>query len=95
MSASHMTTHDNAGPETRRRRLLFRSTHRGTFENDLLIGSFVRAHVDVLSEGELDALEQVMEIPDPVLADWLTGREAIPPDQETPMLLRMRDFHRR
>src|SRR6201995_1160679 len=80
--------------DVRRRRLLFRSTHRGTFENDLLIGGFVRAHLTVLTETDLDALEVVMEMPDTDLADWLTGREAIPPELQTPMLCRMRDYLR-
>jgi antitoxin CptB len=78
--------------DTRRRRLLFRATHRGTFENDLMIGGFVRAHIETLTDADLDALEAVMEIPDNDLADWLTGRAPIPPEAETPMLCRMRDF---
>ena len=71
---------------------MFRSTHRGTFENDLMIGGFVRAHIAALTEADLDALERVMEMPDTDLADWLTGRVPIPPEDETPMLIRMRDF---
>jgi antitoxin CptB len=78
--------------EIRRRRLLFRATHRGTYENDLMIGEFVRAHLAALTDTELDALEQVMDLPDTLLADWLTGRAAIPPEVETPMLRRMRDY---
>ncbi len=35
-----------------------------------------------------------MEMPDTDLADWLTGREPIPPKEDTPMLRRMRDFMR-
>ena len=57
-----------------------------------MIGGFVRANVDALSETEIDALETVLEIPDTVLADWLTGREPIPPDNATSMLLRMKNF---
>jgi antitoxin CptB len=87
-----MTEPDQQAPDARRRRLLFRATHRGTFENDLMIGGFVRAHLDSLTEADLDALEAVMQMPDTDLADWLTGREAIPPDAETPMLRRMRDY---
>ena len=34
----------------------------------------------------------VMEMPDTDLADWLTGREPIPEEEETPMLRRMREF---
>lgn len=78
--------------EVRRRRLLYRATHRGTFENDLIVGGFVRAHLADLTEADLDALEAVMDLPDTWLADWLTGREPIPPEQASPMLLRMKDF---
>jgi antitoxin CptB len=79
----------------RRRRLLFRATHRGTAENDLMIGGFVSAHLSSLTEDDLDALEALMEMPDTVLADWLTGRVPIPPEQETAMLRRMRDYLKR
>jgi antitoxin CptB len=76
--------------DVRRRRLLFRATHRGTFENDLLLGGFLRAHMGALDEAELTALEALLELPDPDLADWLTGRAPIPPEQDTPMLRRIR-----
>jgi antitoxin CptB len=59
-----------------------------------MIGEFVRAHLDNLTEADLDALETVMDMPDTDLADWLTGREPIPPKEETLMLRRMRDFLR-
>jgi antitoxin CptB len=93
--SQQMTEPDQVAPDLRRRRLLYRATHRGTFENDLMIGGFVRAHLATLTETDLDALEVVMEMPDTILADWLTGREPIPPQEETPMLRRMREFLKR
>ncbi len=44
-----------------------------------------------MSEAELDELEAVMEFPDAELADWLTGRAAIPGWADSPMLRRIRD----
>lgn len=85
-----MTDPDSAAPETRRRRLLYRATHRGTFENDLMVGGFVRANLDAFDPSELDALEELLELPDTDLADWLTGRRSMPADAP-PMLLRIRD----
>ncbi len=76
-------------PDARRRRILFRATHRGTYENDLLIGTFVRNRLDRFSETELDELERVMDLPEVVLADWLTGRQPIPPDADCPILRAM------
>ncbi len=89
--AAPMTDPDPAAPAIRRRRLLYRATHRGTYENDLMIGGFVRTHLESFDESELDALEQLLELPDTDLADWLTGRRPIPPDAATPMLLRIKD----
>jgi antitoxin CptB len=76
--------------DARRRRLLFRATHRGTFENDLMIGGFVRANLGIFTDADLDAVEDLLELPDVDLADWLTGRRDIPPEDATPMLLRIR-----
>ena len=69
---------------------MFRATHRGTFENDLLLGGFTRANLATLTEAEIEELEALMELPDVDLADWLTGRRPIAPEDATPMLLRIR-----
>jgi antitoxin CptB len=82
--------HPDPGHDTRRRRLLFRATHRGTYENDLLLGGFVRAQLDAFTEADIEALEALMDVPDVDLADWLTGRRPIPCEDATPMLLRVR-----
>jgi antitoxin CptB len=73
----------------RRRRLLFRAWHRGTKEADLMIGGFVKRNIATFAEAELDELEAVLELPDVDLADWLSGRRAIPSHISTPMLERM------
>src|SRR4051812_16914651 len=76
--------------DSRRRRLLFRATHRGTYENDILIGNFARARLAAFTDADLDALETLMDLPDATLADWLTGRQPIPPESDTPMLRAIR-----
>jgi antitoxin CptB len=81
---------DDKPLDNRRRRLVFRAQHRGTYENDLLIGDFVKARIAGMTEAELDEIEEVMEFPDAELADWLTGRKPIPPHADTPMLRRIR-----
>ena len=77
--------------EGRRRRLLFRANHRGTRENDILIGGFVATRLAAFSQEEIAVLEVIMELPDTWLADWLTGRTAIPAEHDTPMLRAMRE----
>jgi antitoxin CptB len=77
--------------DNRRRRLLFRAQHRGSYENDLLIGDFVKDRLAAMTETELDEVEAVMEFPDADLADWLTGRLPIPAHADSPMLRRIRE----
>lgn len=89
-----MTVPENADPpqlDNRRRRLIFRAQHRGTYENDLLIGGFVKTHIATMTEAELTDLETLMEFPDTDLADWLTGRRPIPAHAVSPMLQRIRE----
>jgi antitoxin CptB len=86
-----MSEPEHASLDTRRKRLLYRATHRGTHENDLLMGGFVAARIAALSTPDLDALEEVLEFPDVDLANWLTGRKPIPSEVDSPMLRRIRD----
>ncbi|MBV8457082.1 MAG: succinate dehydrogenase assembly factor 2 [Acetobacteraceae bacterium] len=86
-----MNTIDLSALDPRRRRLLYRSTHRGTHENDVLIGGFVASRIGAFSEEELVELEALLELPDPELADWLTGRAPIPAAIESALLRQMRD----
>ncbi len=86
-----MTEADKAAQDTRRKRLFYRANHRGTYENDLMIGGFVRERLASMSEQELDEIETIMEFPDAELADWLTGRKPIPADADSPMLRRIRE----
>jgi antitoxin CptB len=89
-----MTETDQSGEailDNRRRRLVFRAQHRGTYENDLLIGDFVKARIVQMTDSELDEIEAVMEFPDAELADWLTGRKPIPGYADSPMLRRIRE----
>lgn len=74
-----MTQPDPTTLDARRRRILFRATHRGTQETDRLIGGYVAPRLASFTNAELDAIEAVMDLPDVDLADWLMGRLPIPP----------------
>jgi len=86
-----MSEPESTSLDARRRRLLYRATHRGTYENDIVFGGFVRRHIAAMQESELGALEALLELPDNDLADWLTSRLPIPPEADTPMLRRIRE----
>lgn len=64
--------------ETKRKRLIYRSWHRGTREMDLLLGSFADSHVPGFSGEDLAAYEALLASSDPDLYNWITGIEAPP-----------------
>ena len=87
------STLSSDGLDARRRRLLFRSWHRGTREADLIMGRFADAHIAQLSDSELDQYEHLLEALETDLLAWLTGGLAVPPEHDTAMFRRVRDFH--
>jgi antitoxin CptB len=77
--------------DQRRRRLLFRATHRGTHELDLLIGGFVSSRLAAFTADELTEIERLLDLPEPDLAEWLTRRQPVPAEHDHPMLRAMVD----
>ncbi len=72
--------------ETRRKRLLWRASHRGMREMDLLLGGFVRSRIGQLGESELDELETIIATPDQQLMGWILGDRPVPQGQASATL---------
>jgi antitoxin CptB len=72
--------------DIRRKRVRFRCWHRGTREADLLLGSFADRHLAELSATQLDRFEALLGENDALLLDWITGRDAPPPEWESDVL---------
>ena len=87
------TTRSSEGLDLRRRKLLFRSWHRGMREMDLIMGRFADAKVAALSDGEVADFERLIEVPDPDLLAWITGEAAVPPDFDSALFRSLRHFH--
>jgi antitoxin CptB len=71
-----------AASDIRRKRLLFRSWHRGTRESDLILGRFADAHLAGFDDGQLDRYEALLECADADLFEWITGRAGPPPEHD-------------
>jgi len=87
------TTRSSDGLDPRRRKLLFRSWHRGTREMDLILGRFADAWIPCLTHFDLDDYERLMEVPDRDLFVWITGEQQTPANYDTGLLRRLREFH--
>jgi antitoxin CptB len=79
----------------RRRKLMFRSWHRGTRESDLLLGRFADAHVPSFDAGQLDRFEALLSESDPDIYDWVTGRQQPPAASATDVVELLRQFSNR
>lgn len=83
---------DDIELETRRKRLLYRSVYRGNKENDILLGQFARAHIAELGPEQLDQYERILATGDNQIFDWVSGKEAVPAADDTPVLRMLMSF---
>ncbi|MCB9988812.1 MAG: succinate dehydrogenase assembly factor 2 [Rhodospirillales bacterium] len=75
--------------ETKRKRLIFRSGHRGTKEMDLFLGTFAARNIADFSEAELDLYDELLKEPDLDIYNWITGREPVPANKMNPVMERL------
>ncbi|MEP6827216.1 MAG: succinate dehydrogenase assembly factor 2 [Aestuariivirga sp.] len=76
----------SANLETIRKRLLWRATHRGIKEMDILVGGYAQQHLQTMTSDELSEFEVLLEIPDQDLLSWATRQEDVPPQFACSML---------
>jgi antitoxin CptB len=72
--------------DNRRKRLIFRSWHRGTREMDLIMGSFAEVNVPAMDEGALDLYEELLHTSDPDVYDWISGQKPVPANKMNPVI---------
>lgn len=70
----------------RRKRLVYRSWHRGTKEMDMLLGKFADAHVLTMAESQLDQYEVLLDLNDPDLYDWYSNPEKLPKEHNNEVM---------
>ena len=87
------TQRSSADLDPRRRRVLFRSWHRGIREMDLIMGRFADAEIGTMSEADLDEFERLIEVPDRDLFRWITGEDETPSNYDTAVFRRLKGFH--
>ena len=56
--------------ETLRKQIIYRATHRGSKEMDILLGKFVKKYISELNTNDLKNLNEIMIIDDDLIYDW-------------------------
>ena len=76
----------------RRKRLLFRSWHRGTRELDLLLGGFAERYLSTFSTNQLEVYEQLLEFSDLDIYHWITEVKSVPAFAQSEILTLLQNF---
>src|SRR6202171_3335220 len=84
---------DRAALEGLRRKIGVRAWHRGTAEADLLIGTFADQALTWFGAEELRQFELLLEEDDPVIDDWITGRQLVPEKHDNRVMRLLRRFY--
>lgn len=78
--------------EVLRKRLLWRATHRGIREMDLIAGGFAQQRLPAMSEAELLVFADVLELPDQDLLSWATNQIEVPKELQSDLLMQLISF---
>ena len=82
-----MTNIDNL-----KKKILYRSEHRGTKEMDLLLSNFVKKYVNSLNVSELCELETLLNIDDEILYKWYLNNERTTLIPENSITKKLKEF---
>jgi len=82
----------NDRSDTGRRRLLFRSWHRGTQECDLILGRFADAHRADLDSAQLERFQALLDCSDADLSGWIIEGLAPPRQHDHDVMCLLREF---
>ena len=58
-----------------KKKIIYRSTHRGSKEMDILLGNFAKKYLDTFNIIELKDFEQILLIEDEILYEWYFSKK--------------------
>ena len=75
-----------------KKQIIFRSTHRGTKEMDLLLGNFVKKYIEELNDIELKDLEKLLFMEDQVIYNWYFKKDSNNPMPNSKVSAMLKNF---
>jgi len=61
--------------EILKKQIIYRSTHRGSKEMDILLGNFVKKHIDSFNITELKEIQNILFIEDEIIHQWYFNKK--------------------
>ena len=81
-----------ANKEILKKQIIYRSMRRGTKEMDLLLGNFVKKHIDELNTTELKDLAKLLFIEDEVIYKWYIEKSSDKLIPKTKVSIMLKNF---
>ena len=78
--------------QTQQKKLLFKSSHRGSKEMDILLGRFVEKYIELFNSAELDMLEILLELDDNDIYQYALDKVKIPEDLNNRVMELLKDY---
>ena len=78
--------------EILKKKIIYRSIHRGTKEMDLLLGNFVKKYINKLNESELKDLEKLLFFDDEIIHKWYIEKNSKKFIQKTKISTLLKNF---
>jgi antitoxin CptB len=78
--------------QTYQKRLMYKSTHRGTKEMDLVLGAFAQNNLQTLNEEVLKNYDQLLDESDNHLFDWIVLEHNTFPTFYTDLIHKIRQY---
>ena len=77
---------------TFQKKLLYKSTHRGSKEIDLILGKFAHKYLSLFNEDELVMLEVILEMDDNDIYQYALNKKEIPESLNNRVFTLLKDY---
>ena len=64
--------------ETYKKKIIYKASHRGSKEMDILLGNFIKKYIELFNENELGLFNDTLECDDDDIYQWIIGKKEIP-----------------
>ena len=78
--------------EILKKQIIYRSTHRGFKEMDLLLGNFVKKYINNLGESDLEDLVKLLSVEDEIIYKWYLDKKINNTIKKTKVSMMLKNF---
>jgi len=65
---------------------------RGMLENEIILRDYISLNLNKMNQTDLDTYERLLEIPDPDLYEYLSGKSEVPEEHNSTLIQEIKNF---